>query len=320
MWMRRVPKAAAILLMSIAAAAGAGEVEVRSAASVKSPLCHPDDELWLISTRSICGCPAEGTTPDFRVLKFDGARHWQATDLATLTTALRTKRTMLWVHGNRIDDATAFDSGWEAYRAFASGRREPVRVVTWSWPSDQIHGQLRDIREKTSQSHDDGALLGWFLRRVPGEARMDLVGYSLGARLIGVGLQDFATKGETTASAQSAKSEKIPRLRAVLLAPAIDNHWLLPDEKQGQVLAVSEGVYSVYSSCDRVLKWYPRAVCGSTSKALGYTGLTCPSRLGELASRYRESDISGLVGKVHDWEVWLRNDGIQARVRGFLDE
>jgi hypothetical protein len=106
----------------------------------------------------------------------------------------------------------------------------------------------------------------------------------------------------------------------VLLAPAIDNHWLLPDEKQGQVLAVSEGVYSVYSSCDRVLKWYPRAVCGSTSKALGYTGLTCPSRLGELASRYRESDISGLVGKVHDWEVWLRNDGIQARVRGFLDE
>jgi hypothetical protein len=309
-----------ILLALAGAAAGAGAEETRSSAAVKSPLCHPDDELWLISTRSICACPDEGTTPDFRVLKFDGASHWQTTDLGTLTSALRTKRTMLWVHGNRIDDATAFDTGWEAYRAFFSGQREPVRLVTWSWSSDQIHGQLRDIRAKSSQSHDDGALLGWFLRRVPGEARIDLVGYSLGARLIGVGLQDFATRGKATGSAESPKSEKAPRLRAVLLAPAIDNHWLLPGEKQGQVLAVSESVYSVYSSCDRVLKWYPHAVCGSTSRALGYTGLACPSRLGDLAPRFRESDISGLVGKVHDWEVWLRNDGIQARVRGFLDE
>jgi hypothetical protein len=288
--------------------------------AVKSPLCHPDDELWLISTRSICGCPDEATTPDFRVSKFDGISQWQTTDLTTLTTALKTKRTLLWVHGNRIDDATAYDSGWEAYRAFASGQREGVRLVTWSWPRDQIHGQLRDIRAKTGQSHDDGALLGWFLRRVPGEARIDLVGYSLGARLIGVGLQDFATGGSAASSSQPSTTSKTPRLRSVLLAPAIDNHWLLPGEKQGQVLGVSESVYAVYSSCDRVLKWYPRAVCGSTSRALGYTGLVNPSRLGELSSRYSESDISNLVGKVHDWEVWLRNEGIRSRVRGFLQD
>jgi hypothetical protein len=135
-----------------------------------------------------------------------------------------------------------------------------------------------------------------------------------------VGLQEFATGTDATAAAQAPASGKTPRLRSVLLAPAIDNDWLLPGAKQGQVLAVSESLYAVYSSCDRVLKWYPRAVCGSTSRALGYTGLACPSRLGDLASRYSESDISGLVGKVHDWEVWLRNDGIRARVRGFLDK
>jgi hypothetical protein len=320
MRMRRVGAALLIGLAWASATAALAVAEVRSTVAVKSPLCHPDDELWLISTRSICGCPSETTTPDFRVSKFDGVSQWQTTDLASLTTALASKRTLLWVHGNRIDGTTAFDTGWEAYRAFVSGQREGVRLVTWSWPSDQIHGQLRDIRAKTGQSHTDGALLGWFLRRVPGEARIDLVGYSLGARLITVGLQDFATGAETTATQKTPSSSKTPRLRSVLLAPAIDNDWLLPGAKQGQVLAVSESLYAVYSSCDRVLKWYPRAVCGSTSRALGYTGLVCPSRLGDLASRYSESDISGLVGKVHDWEVWLRNEGIRARVRGFLTE
>jgi hypothetical protein len=296
--------------------------ETAAAVATKSPLCHPDDELWILSTRSICNCPDEATTPHFKVTQFDGVSHWPQSDLDSLLKAMASKRTMIWVHGNRIDASAAVNTGWEAYRAFGSGGRDGVRLITWSWPSDQIHGQLKDIRAKTSRSHVDAAIMAWFLRRVPVEAKVDLVGYSLGPRIITGGLQGYASRraAEVAAPAADGKPAPSPRFRAVLLCAAIDNHWLLPGEKHGQVLTVTDSLFSLHNSCDRVLKWYPRAVCGSTSLALGYTGLACPSRLGELAPRYSESNVSGMIGKVHDWQVWLRHDGIMAQVRGFLHE
>jgi hypothetical protein len=288
--------------------------------AIKSPLCHADDELWVLSTRAICNCPDETTTPNFKVLKFDGVSQWPASDLDSLVKALPDKRTIIWVHGNRISQTAAIDSGWDAYRAFASNGREPVRLITWSWPSDQIRGQLKDIRAKSSRSDTDAAILAWFLRRVPADARLDLVGYSLGPRIITGALHEYASRPLAATTAATEKPAAIPRFRAVLLASAIDNNWLLPGNRHGQALTVTESLFSLYNSCDQVLRWYPRAVCGADSLALGYTGLACPSRLGDLASRYSDSDVSGMIGKVHDWQVWLRHQGIMAQVRSFLHE
>lgn len=279
--------------------------------------CRATDQAWLVSSRCLSDCPETGAAPALTVSRWDGQR-WLDSDGSAFAAALQDPSgpaaTRVWVHGNRIDSSTAVDVGWAAYDVLVPADAPPVRYVIWSWPSDKVRGQLRDVRYKAHRTDADAYYLAHWLRQfAPGQS-VDVGGYSYGGRIV-TGALHLAGGGEYRGwkFPERAKAS----FRAVLLAPAIDNDWLAPQRVHGQALAVTDGLLSLYNPCDPVLKWFHLAACDRSSQALGYVGV-CAERLGDQAAKLVQQNVSGDIGRVHDWQVFLSNSGVRASVHSFL--
>src|SRR5436305_10614317 len=86
----------------------------------------------------------------------------------------------------------------------------------------------------------------------------------------------------------------VPRhLRAVLIAAAVDHHWLNPGERYGQALVVPERVLLMRNSRDATLGIYPLRK-GVGPRALGQYGLGQDDRfiLGSLGAKVDELDAA----------------------------
>ncbi len=87
----------------------------------------------------------------------------------------------------------------------------------------------------------------------------------------------------------------------MLIAAAIDRHWLDPGEKLGCALNRCEALLNLYDSRDRTLLLYPLLFTGDGRRALGRAGLLPKdhSRLGPVAARYSERDVYPQLGREH---------------------
>jgi hypothetical protein len=133
-------------------------------------------------------------------------------------------------------------------------------VVEFDWPSQLTYPNLiRDANEKARRAYVAGYHLARFLQRFPEASRISLVGHSHGAlaalsalHLLGGGVLDDGREATALASCGPRL-----RLRAVVIAPACDRHWLAPRERLGQSLAASEGVLCLYNPLDPALITHP---------------------------------------------------------------
>lgn len=279
--------------------------------------CRAQDEAWLVSTRCLSDCPDTGAAPRLDYRRWDGGR-WVESDAVAFAASIRDSAapsvTRVWVHGNRIDSATAVDVGWMAYDVLVPAEAPPVRYVIWSWPSDKIRGQLRDVRYKAHRADADSYYLAHWLRQFSPGQSVDVGGYSYGGRVV-TGALHLVGGGEY--QGWRLPEQPRPALRAILLAPALDKDWLLPDHRHGQALAASEGLLSLYNPGDPVLKWFHLAVCDRCSQALGYVGLR-GEQLGDQAAKLIQQNVSGSIGRVHDWQVYLSSLHLRASIHDFL--
>lgn len=268
---------------------------------------RPLDQVWLVSTRHL-GCPC-GDAPRLefqhgsQVAGGNGVAwcHWRPSSLEEFLAAdTPGVRTVIYVHGNRMDDGDAFDRGQRFYRQLTSGLppHVPLRFVVWSWPSAPIHGPLKDVRTKAARTDSDAFYLGWLLARLQPDAEVSLLGYSFGARIVTGALHVRA--GGTSAGAALDRQQIIPRRQALvaLTAGAMDHTFIYPGSRHGQALSQVERMLVMYNSQDRVLKRYRLIEQRNQAQALGYMGLE-PSRLGDLAQRIRRVDASCAVGTRH---------------------
>jgi hypothetical protein len=293
-----------------------------SAGCVHEPtVCVPrtEDEIWLVSSRSL-GCPNnEAALPQFEVWQYDTSAHdWhessQAAFLAANNPALPS---VFWVHGNRKYADEARDDGMEVYEQLTAGvsGAHAIRFVIYSWPADPIRGLREDAREKAARTNADGYYLATLVNQIDPHIQVDLIGYSFGARIV-TGALHVLGGGNICGWSLSHPVKRLAPLQAVLVAPAVNNDWLAMGHAHGQALPVVDRMLSLNNYCDRALKRYAVIDPCNKPQALGYTGAVGP--LGENGYKLSQYNMCCAVGKKHYWGSYFYNPSVVAMIRPYV--
>lgn len=273
-------------------------------------------ELWLISTRnSPCRDCLRVCEFEPEVERCQPQVGWHAASLSEFLTANSQLPIVIYLHGNDASDATARDSGRELFERLQGFQASPAcRFVIWSWPSDRVYRGIRkDVLAKAGYTPIESWYLANFVGNLPFAVQVNLIGYSFGAR-VATGALHLLGGGELAERRLEGplSTERLP-FRVALLAPAIDNHWLLPGNYHGCALQHVERLLVTVNPEDWILHWYPKLSGGPP--ALGYTGLAGTNLLGPLTEKIRQVDVAGMVGVKHNYKDYVRSPTIIAWLR-----
>jgi hypothetical protein len=272
-------------------------------------LCElrPQDQMWLVQSECVgCGDLLEESAKRLGYWQLVKDQ-WQPAARPELIAAVTPEAvTILVVHGNRTDEATAVQMTWDVYsRAVVAAGDRPLRMVVWSWPSEKIRGRpMTDFVIKAARSDLIGYHVGWLLRQFDKNAPVSLVGFSYGARVITSALHGL---GGGEIQGQSFSGPVIKRktpFRAVLIAAGLHDYWLSPGQHHGRAMSQVDRMVVTTDPCDWILKRYHRLDCGCP-QALGLWGLSGSEQLGAELAKVRQVDVSDDVGRDHKWSVYI---------------
>jgi hypothetical protein len=272
--------------------------------------------LWLVSSRQApVHCPPDGEIP-LNYWRLSPDDTWLPSDEGAFRAAdAPGVPTCIFVHGNRAEWQDAVEAGGLAYwrvKQQAAGR--PFRFVIWSWPSEQVAKRNRpDAQEKALRSDVQAVYLAQWLDRFPPETPLSLIGYSFGARIV-TGAMHRLGGEETAVQTLPLRTRRLAPVRAVLVAAALDQHWLLPGHCHGSALRQLEQVLITVNNCDPALRWYSRLWGRRGPEALGYAGLGCPDWLGPEAAKVEQINVSCEVGREHAWACYISAPSLLARL------
>lgn len=277
------------------------------------------NQLWLINTRRLPRAGRRpGNEPPPEVARY-AEGEWSPASLAELNAAYDPRlATVLLVHGNHTDEATAIAKGHAAYRTLTEPAPDarPLRLLVWSWPTDFIPGTVRrDARVKAEWAEDEAFYLARFVTGLDPRESVTLVGYSFGSRAISGALHLLGGGSlDGRRLTNGAADERAP-LRAVLLAAAVDDDWLLPGHRHGRALAAVERMVVTVNPQDRVLRWYRFLVPRSQATALGSHGIGNRAALGRHAQKLVQLDARQAVGGQHGWAGYIGSPEVVAQLR-----
>lgn len=304
--------AAAAIALSVLAA-GSGAVADEAAGQV-----------WLISTRRAPPLGQVGTRRDqIAYWRLQADNRWLKADADDLLdTGSPPIPTTIFIHGNRTNRTAAIGKGWRVYRQMrrdAAG--QPFRLVIWSWPSDRIRGRRRrDVRVKAGRCDVESYHLAECLDRIHPNVPVSLIGYSFGARVI-TGALHLVAGGQIAGRslpertvARPTNVKQKPIRRALLVAPALDSDWLMPGRRNGLALSQVERVLVVQNWRDPCMKWYPLIYRVGGPKALGFATPGRGRLFGAQGEKIEVLDVSGSVGRVHEWSRYMAAPGIGRRL------
>ncbi len=294
----------------------------RAAVSACTSPVRAEDSVWLISTRHL-GCPSssDGQAPNFQVQRYDVPTGWAETKLDQLLPDDTSQRpTVIYIHGNREDWATAQQRGLTAYRSLVdvAGNPPPLRFLIWSWPADQIRGLRRDVLAKAARSDYEAYYLAQFLAASDPQARVGLFGFSYGARIITGALHLLG--GGTLVGLKLPEDTAVGEhpARVVLMAAALHDFWLLPDNAHGKCWSQIDRLLVQYNPCDRVLRLYPHLDRCTRPQALGYSGFPWSGQLGDDIPRFAQQNVSCEIGNQHHVLSYLASPAVMVQVQRYV--
>ena len=148
-----------------------------------------NDELWLVSTRSMSTntCSLHDPATGLRVYRIDPCGHANASSVDALLAPTEAKLDVVYVHGNRVLSQEALACGVSQHHRLRRLRPEgvPIRWIIWSWPSERDGHSLNALREKANRTDAQAHYLAWLLKRmaISGNS-LRMLGYSFGSRVI----------------------------------------------------------------------------------------------------------------------------------------
>ncbi len=282
------------------------------------PSLRDGDELWLLSSRRLSHC--EPCPPPLDVVRC--RQEWVVDSLTTLCSTPFDGSTIIYVHGNRYAAEEAVTRGMLYYDALSRRSAQPLRMVIWSWPSDQIDGNLNDVKTKAARTPVESFYLGWVLQQLAAchtarstndDARIGLVGHSFGARIIAGALHACAG-GRINGRTLCGQPVCQPSFRVALLAAALDFTWMCPGDCYGRAQIPVYRLMVTTNQRDPVLKFFRFLRRGPRDRALGSKGLPshcCSCRLIHL-------DVSRAIGRSHDELSYLQHRDVMNRIAGAL--
>ena len=284
-------------------------------------------ETWLINTRSAPLCSGlENGLSGIQCWELTGDR-WELADFDTFDKQSDPSMpTIVFVHGNRTTSNDAVKDGSQLRnRLRCLANKRPFRLVVWSWPSSRVLKRIRkDVQAKARRSDVESYYLATWLQRVKKNnagTPISLVGYSFGARAItgalhmlaggqvaGRSLPDDAEADvdPEAAGASNTVIEEQARtpFRAVLVAAALDDDWLLPGHRNGLALSQVDKMLITRNCADPILRWYPLMHRPHGNEALGYVGPRSCGRLYSGGGRIQITDVRRSVGSQHSWACY----------------
>jgi hypothetical protein len=283
---------------------------------------RPQDQLWYINTRSVETAHADSAAePNFQIGRYDHEQGWLPSNLSDFLSHDDPQiPTVFYVHGNRIEEDECAPRGRLVYHALAcqSPSDKPLRFVIWSWPADKSDGPLHDVRAKAQRTELEGYYLGWLLSRLDPQVRVSVIGYSFGARVT-TGALHVSAGGELSGrSLPDCGGPCSRRVRVVLLAAALANHWLLPGEHHALALSQVDRLLLLYNSCDYALRHFWLLEFDRRQQALGCTGLAGAEQLGELAQGIVQWDVCGEVGRLHNRDGYFKAPYMVDEIRRYV--
>ena len=290
---------------------------------VPGPLAsRPLDQLWLVSCRGLRGTDREQNYTRLAYWRYVAPSGWVASSRdELLQVGGSASATSIFVPGNGYSGNQTRDLGGIAYRRMVAGvpAETPLRFVIWSWPSDHVNaGPLQDVRVKAART----TLAAWYLARWLDEleplGEVSIVGCSLGARLVGEALQ-LRGGGRLGAYHLADSAAVRTPMRVVLVSAAIDNDWLLPDQRLGRALSNVDRLLLINNTSDGMLRWYGWLYGRRNSAAaLGYTGLVGVRRLGAERHKVHQIDATSIVGRRHGFMNYFNVPRIVGWMRPYV--
>ena len=195
------------------------------------------------------------------------------------------------IHGNWMPRAEAQTYGKTFYQR--SRNIGPHRLLFWSWPSEKLDCRLRwDAQIKASRADAQSEHLITFLRSLPADCKVSLVGFSFGAKLICNTLQHYAKRIDEA-------PEHGLRIRTVLLAAAMDRASLQPGRAYGNALSATEKMLVHVNPLDSTLRFYPLLNGWGGPQALGKAGVNRYGMSVESSAKIKSVNVSRLIGHKH---------------------
>ena len=195
-----------------------------------------------------------------------------------------------------------------------------LNIVIFTWPSDDFPTGFFpiDIVLLGRRSARHGLYLARFLQTIPVGSRISLIGHSHGARTVSSALH-FQAGGTVQGRRLCHPRPCRHRYRAVLLAAAIDHHWLNPRERYGRALCGTEALLNLRNRKDLALSFYPLRKPFSHS-SLARTGFTRNDRrkLGSWNAKVREWDVTSLIGHRHMWHNYFKRAEISSAIAPYV--
>ncbi|HEV8000010.1 MAG TPA: hypothetical protein VGP63_09030 [Planctomycetaceae bacterium] len=198
--------------------------------------------------------------------------------------------------------------------------QRPLHVLFYTWPS---RGGI------TYEPHVDVAILGTrasfnsiylaeLVARIPPGHPVCLIGHSHGARMVAAALHVLGG-GEVDDVRLTWPAPPDLRLRGVLVAGALDHHWLDPGQRFDMALCRTESLLVLRNDHDIVLTFYPLRKFFS-KRALGERGLSHRDvrRLGDLSSRVCVLDVTRLVQTGHMWQYYYACPQIAGAIEPYV--
>lgn len=275
-------------------------------------------ELWSANTRT------GGCDDPPKLSRCTEGEGWRKATLKEWKALPANVPTCVWIPGNNNTDADAKQQGRILLRRLSryAPPERGIRVLVWSWPSARTDaGPLEDLRIKAARSDAEAKRLARFVGRWRPQGRVSFAGYSYGARIITGALDELADEDIAKVEQVSDASADEASLSAILMAPAMNNCWILPGNRHGEAVSQVDELLLLKNPIDRALKWYPVVAYGrvhSGPQALGYTGIPGISRLGDDAEKVEQYNVSGIVGREHNALLYLQSSRIIERVAPYV--
>ena len=295
------------LALMLLASLGASRSAARAA---ENDLSQP--RFWLVRTYGL-GDPGQAEA-DVRRLDIQQLRdsRWSRATVDELAAATAERTTVVYVHGNRGSDELAITRGTRLGAVLAArADSPPLQIVIWSWPSGQVLRGRRDFVFKAERTDTEAWYLAALLRRFEPEAKVSLLGYSYGARVVtgalhwraGGRFEGRDLPGDLTTS----------RYRVALLAPAVNVDWVAADGSHGELWAVTDRLLLLYNPCDPALRWYRLLYRQQRTAPLGRHGVA-DAWLGDGAARVEQWNVSSAIGRTHDENAFLDSPWIADQI------
>lgn len=317
----RVDRRLVVLCVGMAWSCAGGAVFVERVAAETRPVTEAvpavDSSVryWLVRTYGL-GDPGTqvADVQHLDIQRLAGDR-WEISTPEQLAVAASERRTVVYVHGNRSDDASAIARGM-TIGAQLSARADapPLQVLIWSWPSGQVQRGRKDFRAKSERTDTEAWYLGALLRQFSPHAEVSFLGYSYGARVV-TGALHWKAGGEFEARTLSAGGDAgaNSKYRVALLAPAVHWDWIAIDGTHGAALSVTERMLVLYNPCDPALRWYRFVYRCERPDPLGRYGIG-DDWLGEASARVDQWNVSPVIGKTHDEDAYLTSSWIFGQI------